>query len=113
MHLAMTIERQQGARKDVADALRSGPPGRYIQMGYACDLTTRATLLGRLYRSGAADEDAWRDFVDHYGRQIYKWCRHWQLQDADAEEVTQRVLVLLVAKMKDFVYDPAQSFRRG
>jgi RNA polymerase sigma factor (sigma-70 family) len=75
------------------------------------DLTTRATLLGRLYRSGAADENAWREFVDHYGRQIYKWCRHWQLQDADAEEVTQQVLVQLLAKMKDFVYDPSQSFR--
>jgi RNA polymerase sigma factor (sigma-70 family) len=75
------------------------------------DLTTRATLLGRLYRSGAADENAWREFVDHYGRQIYKWCRHWQLQDADAEEVTQQVLVQLLAKMKDFVYDPSRSFR--
>jgi RNA polymerase sigma-70 factor (ECF subfamily) len=77
----------------------------------ALDLSTRATLLGRLYRSGAADEDSWREFVDYYGRQIYKWCRHWQLQDADAEEVTQRVLVLLLVKMKDFVYDPARSFR--
>jgi RNA polymerase sigma factor (sigma-70 family) len=80
-------------------------------MGYACDLTTRASLLGRLYHSGAADEQAWRDFVDHYARHIYKWCRHWHLQDADAEEVTQRVLVLLLAKMKDFVYDPSRSFR--
>jgi RNA polymerase sigma factor (sigma-70 family) len=68
-------------------------------------------LLRRLYRSGAADEEAWRDFVDHYGRRIYKWCRHWQLQDADAEEVTQQVLVLLVSKMKEFVYDPSRSFR--
>jgi RNA polymerase sigma factor (sigma-70 family) len=75
------------------------------------ELITRATLLDRLYRSGTADENAWREFVDHYGRQIYKWCRNWQLQDADAEEVTQRVLVQLLAKMKDFVYDPSRSFR--
>jgi RNA polymerase sigma factor (sigma-70 family) len=74
-------------------------------------LSTRVTLLVRLYRSGAPDEEAWRDFVGHYGRRIYKWCRHWHLQDADAEEVTQRVLVLLLAKMKDFVYDPSRSFR--
>jgi RNA polymerase sigma factor (sigma-70 family) len=80
-------------------------------MGHACELSTRATLLERLYRSGAADHDAWREFVDHYGCRIYKWCRHWQLQDADAEEVTQLVLVLLLAKMKDFVYDPSRSFR--
>jgi RNA polymerase sigma-70 factor (ECF subfamily) len=68
-------------------------------------------LLGRLYRSGAADEDAWREFVDQYGRRIYKWCRHWQLQDADAEEVTQRVLLLLLVRMRYFVYDPSRSFR--
>jgi RNA polymerase sigma factor (sigma-70 family) len=80
-------------------------------MGCACDLSTHASLLGRLYRSGAADQDAWREFVERYGRRIYNWCRRWQLQDADAEEVTQRVLVLLLAKMKDFVYDPSRSFR--
>ena len=80
-------------------------------MACACDLTTRASLFARLYRSGAADQDAWCEFVDRYGRRIYKWCRHWQLQDADAEDVTQRVLVLLLAKMQDFVYDPSRSFR--
>jgi RNA polymerase sigma-70 factor (ECF subfamily) len=64
-----------------------------------------------LFRSGAPDEDAWREFVDFYGRRIYKWCRHWQLQDADAEEVTQRVLLLLLARMREFVYDPSRSFR--
>jgi RNA polymerase sigma factor (sigma-70 family) len=80
-------------------------------MSHTCDLTTRATLFGRLYRSGMADDDAWREFIDHYGRRIYKWCRHWHLQDADAEEVTQRVLILLLVKMKDFVYDPTRSFR--
>jgi RNA polymerase sigma factor (sigma-70 family) len=82
-----------------------------VTMGLGCDISTRATLLGRLYRSGAADHDAWREFVDQYGCRIYRWCRHWQLQEADAEDVSQRVLVLLLAKMKDFVYDPARSFR--
>jgi RNA polymerase sigma factor (sigma-70 family) len=72
---------------------------------------THATLLGRLYLSGATDEGAWRQFVDLYGRQIYKWCRAWQLQDADAEEVTQHVLLQLLAKMREFVYDPSRSFR--
>jgi RNA polymerase sigma-70 factor (ECF subfamily) len=80
-------------------------------MACTCDLLTPATLLGRLYRSGTADHDAWREFVEQYGRQIYKWCRFWNLQDADAEEVTQHVLLALLAKMKDFVYDPSRSFR--
>jgi RNA polymerase sigma-70 factor (ECF subfamily) len=72
---------------------------------------TRATLLARLCGAGAADEQAWREFVDLYGRQIYKWCRCWYLQDADAQEVTQQVLVELLSKMKEFVYDPGRSFR--
>ena len=72
---------------------------------------TRASLLARLHQSGTANDDAWREFVDVYGRQIYKWCRHWQLQDADAEEVTQQVMLRLLSKMKDFVYDPGRSFR--
>ncbi len=72
---------------------------------------TSATLLARLYQSGTTDAEAWREFVDLYGRQVYKWCRWWQLQDADAREVTQQVLLQLVAKMKEFVYDPSRSFR--
>jgi RNA polymerase sigma factor (sigma-70 family) len=80
-------------------------------MGEHPESRTRATLLERLYRSGAADTAAWREFVDIYGRQIYKWCRHWQLQDTDAEDVTQQVLLQLLSKMKEFVYDPQRSFR--
>jgi RNA polymerase sigma-70 factor (ECF subfamily) len=75
------------------------------------DTRTRATLLARLYKAGMPDQDAWRMFVDLYGREIYRWCRYWQLQDADAQEVTQHVLVQLLEKMKEFVYDPSRSFR--
>jgi RNA polymerase sigma-70 factor (ECF subfamily) len=80
-------------------------------MGEQPESQTRATLLARLYRSGAADADAWREFVNIYGRQIYKWCRHWGLQDTDAEDMTQQVLLQLLTKMKEFVYDPQRSFR--
>jgi RNA polymerase sigma-70 factor (ECF subfamily) len=80
-------------------------------MGTTYSPATRASLFDRLYRSGSPDDDAWREFVDRYGRLIYKWCRYWQLQDDDAEEVTQRVLVQLVSRMKGFVYDPSRSFR--
>jgi RNA polymerase sigma-70 factor (ECF subfamily) len=72
---------------------------------------TRLTLLGRLARSGAADQAAWAEFVDHYGRKVYQWCARWGLQEADAEDVTQTVLLKLAARMKDFDYDPARSFR--
>jgi RNA polymerase sigma-70 factor (ECF subfamily) len=49
--------------------------------------------------------------MERYGRKIYTWCRHWNLQDADAQDVTQTVLVKLVQKMETFVYDPSRSFR--
>src|SRR5262249_19542742 len=54
---------------------------------------------------------AWRRFTDCYGRKIYAWCRQWNLQEADAEDVTQNVLIKLAEKMKTFVYDPEKSFR--
>jgi DNA-directed RNA polymerase specialized sigma24 family protein len=50
--------------------------------------TTRATLLARL-RQDPTDQVAWDAFVERYGRHVYRWCRQWKLQDADAEDVTQ------------------------
>jgi RNA polymerase sigma-70 factor (ECF subfamily) len=71
---------------------------------------TSATLLGRL-RQGATDQAAWVEFVRRYGRLIYQWCRRWRLPEAEAEEVTQAVLVRLVVTLKSFDYDPRRSFR--
>jgi DNA-directed RNA polymerase specialized sigma24 family protein len=72
--------------------------------------TTSVTLLGRLRRD-PTDQAAWAEFVARYGRKICDWCRHWGLQDADAEDVTQMVLLLLAQKMSTFAYDPTRSFR--
>lgn len=72
---------------------------------------TQATLLARLAQSGATDQAAWADFVDHYGRKIYQWCVHWKLQPADAQDVTQTVLLKLAQHMREFRYDPSRSFR--
>jgi RNA polymerase sigma-70 factor (ECF subfamily) len=71
---------------------------------------TRVTLLARLRRD-PTDQAAWGEFVEQYGRHIYRWCRHWKLQDADAEDVTQDILVKLAQKLRDFAYDPSRSFR--
>src|SRR5262245_56482687 len=71
---------------------------------------TSITLLGRL-QSNPDDKEAWSEFVRRYGRIIFRWCRHWNLQEADAEDVTQNVLLELARKMKTFTYDPSQSFR--
>ena len=74
------------------------------------DSETRVTLLGRLQRD-PANQGAWAEFVEHYGRRVYDWCRKWKLQEADAEDVTQTVLLKLADKMKTFAYDPSRSFR--
>jgi RNA polymerase sigma factor (sigma-70 family) len=72
--------------------------------------TTRVTLLTQL-RQEPTDQAAWVAFVERYGRHIYRWCRQWKLQDADAEDVTQDILVKLARKLRSFVYDPSRSFR--
>jgi RNA polymerase sigma factor (sigma-70 family) len=71
---------------------------------------TRVTLLGRL-RADPTDQRTWAEFVDHYGPRIVTWCRTWDLQDADAQDVAQTVLLKLATTMRDFAYDPAKSFR--
>ena len=74
------------------------------------DSGTRVTLLGRLRRD-PTDQAAWAEFVDQYGPRIYTWCRKWNLQEADAQDVTQNVLLKLARKMGEFTYDPSRSFR--
>src|SRR5262245_37532045 len=72
--------------------------------------TTRVNLLSLLRRE-PFDQAGWDEFVERYGRHIYRWCRQWKLQDADAEDVTQEILVKLVRSLPGFAYDPSRSFR--
>jgi RNA polymerase sigma factor (sigma-70 family) len=74
------------------------------------NVPTSPTLLGRLGRV-PADQVAWDEFAQRYGRKIYGWCRRWGLQEADAEDVTQQVLLKLAHKTRTFTYDPSKSFR--
>jgi RNA polymerase sigma factor (sigma-70 family) len=79
-------------------------------MGQASDSGTRVTLLGRLRRD-PSNQAIWAEFVEHYGTKIFAWCRKWGLQEADAQDVTQNVLLKLADKMRTFTYDPSRSFR--
>jgi RNA polymerase sigma-70 factor (ECF subfamily) len=72
--------------------------------------TTQITLLSQLRRD-PSDQAGWDEFVERYGRHIYRWCRQWRLQDADAEDLTQDILVKLAQKLRHFAYDPSRSFR--
>jgi RNA polymerase sigma-70 factor (ECF subfamily) len=74
------------------------------------DSGTRVTLLGRL-RKDPTNQEVWGEFVEHYGSKIHQWCRKWGLQESDAQDVTQDVLLKLARTMRAFTYDPARSFR--
>jgi RNA polymerase sigma factor (sigma-70 family) len=71
---------------------------------------TPVSLLSRLCRD-PNNRGAWDEFVQHYGPKVLLWCRHWGLQRADAEDVSQDVLLEVARKMQTFRYDPARSFR--
>ena len=71
---------------------------------------TSATLLARL-RAAPDDTDAWRRFVGTYGPRIVNWCQHWGLQDADAHDVAQVVILRFWNQIARFEYDPSGSFR--
>ncbi|MEM7317065.1 MAG: sigma-70 family RNA polymerase sigma factor, partial [Planctomycetota bacterium] len=67
-------------------------------------------MLQRL-RDQSADESTWDQFVERYGRKIHRWCRSWGLQEVDAEDVTQNVLLALSKQMKTFEYNANGRFR--
>jgi RNA polymerase sigma-70 factor (ECF subfamily) len=71
---------------------------------------TSVTLMMRLQKS-PADPRAWAEFVKRYRPMIRAWCLKWHLQESDADDVVQDVLVKLVAAIGKLHYDPARSFR--
>ncbi len=71
---------------------------------------TSVSLLARLRRE-EVDQQAWEELVRRYGPLIRRWCLHWKLQEADAQDIAQNVLARLVVKLREFDYDPARSFR--
>jgi RNA polymerase sigma factor (sigma-70 family) len=71
---------------------------------------TSVTLLGRLSEF-PPNQNAWKDFVAIYGFHLIQWCKRYGLQNADAEDVTQLTLLRLSRVMRNFDYNPQQSFR--
>jgi len=73
---------------------------------------TSVSLLVRL-RQVPADQDAWAQFTERYGRKIYAWCRRWNLQGVDAEDLTQDVLLKLFQQLPRYRHDPQRGQFRG
>src|SRR5262245_51658721 len=71
--------------------------------------TTSFSLLERLRQPG--ERDAWRRFVHLYTPLLMHWARDVGLDDNDAADLVQEVLLLLMKKLPEFAYDPSRSFR--
>ena len=77
------------------------------------DLPNSATSISLLQRlsQNPQDHTSWQQFVLRYGARIHWWCRGWGLQEADAEDVTQNVLVKIAKHMGKFEYRQSGRFR--
>lgn len=72
---------------------------------------TRASLLLRL--RDPRDQSAWETFLQIYQPLIFRLARQRGIQDADAREVTQDVLMAVAASVSRWEADPARGSFRG
>lgn len=70
---------------------------------------TRITLLQRLHDRD--DSSAWIEFCEIYERAIYSLALKYGLQDADAREVSQEVLLVVSRRIHLFKVDGRGQFR--
>ncbi|HUQ73006.1 MAG TPA: sigma-70 family RNA polymerase sigma factor [Planctomycetaceae bacterium] len=73
--------------------------------------STRASLLAELH--DRTDSPSWRLFVEIYEPLIQRYCRRRGLQDADARDVTQDVMLDVRRAIPTFDYDRARGRFRG
>lgn len=77
----------------------------------ASRLHTRPSLLMRI--RDHADAAAWSEFVGIYGPVVYGYCRRRDMQDSDAADVTQEVLLQVSKSIRSFEYAPERGRFRG
>jgi RNA polymerase sigma-70 factor (ECF subfamily) len=75
---------------------------------------TSLTLLARIgaridRKSLAVDPQAWGKFVEVYEPMIDVWVRRAGIAPFDADDVVQEVLLRVVEKLPEFVYDPEKG----
>ena len=57
------------------------------------------------------DAESWERFVFLYGPLVIDWARRYGLQDADARDVAQDVLMQFLNRAETFRYDRSRKFR--
>jgi RNA polymerase sigma-70 factor, ECF subfamily len=71
--------------------------------------TTSVSLLQRLRQQSTAD--SWERLTRLYTPLLFHWARRLGLQEQDAGDLVQEVLIVLVKKLPEFEYQPGRSFR--
>lgn len=73
--------------------------------------TARDTPLSLLERIKARDEAAWAEFARKYVGVLEQWCRKWNIQSSDSQDVIQDTLLAVVVGVSNFERRGVGSFR--
>ena len=74
-------------------------------------VNTELSLLVRI--RDESDRDSWNRFVELYAPLVYGYLRKRGLQDADAADLTQDVMLAVATACKSFDYDRSKGSFRG
>lgn len=72
-------------------------------------LSTSVTLFERLRQPD--NHEAWHRFVELYTPLLLYWARQQGLQETDAADLVQEVLLIVCQQLPSFEYDPSRRFR--
>lgn len=88
----------------------AAPPRATDRPGMASQ-TTHLSLLARVRDLG--DHGSWREFDARYRDLVLRFCYRRGLQQSDAEDVRQIVMLNLARALRSFEYQPARGRFRG
>lgn len=74
-------------------------------------MQTRASLILRI--RNPLDAQAWSEFVQLYAPLLHSYAMKNRLQDADAADLAQDTLRLVLRAAPEFIYEPAKGSFRG
>ena len=66
---------------------------------------TSLTLMARI-ADCREDQAVWGEFVEIYGTHVVRWCRSFGLNEDDARDLSQNVLLRFWRQAKVWRYDP-------
>lgn len=77
----------------------------------AMNMLSPETQLSLLERIKGKDETAWIEFTNKYAGVLKKWCRKWNLQATDAQDIVQDTLLAVMVGISSFEHRGLGSFR--